>query len=176
MTAVESLVVRELKGVGVAFTPNLDAMLMFHGLSYKPPHEYESVYQVVAPPLNNDPRVMSRASRIAYVPAFSWSTFEVVLAPFKLTSFGLRVLDNLRTLQPRFPRYKCFTQWDAAKRRHVVYFDDLSEQELGVILGTKWPTRDEILDTLQVAAFDNLDALAAANAEIHALVHSREVQ
>jgi hypothetical protein len=176
MAAVESLAIKELKGVGQTFTANVDVMLSFHGLVYKPPSEYETIYQVIAAPLINDPRVMSRATRIAFVPAFSWSTFEVVLVPFKLTTFGRKVLDDLVKLKPTFPRHKTFVQWESTKKRHIVYFADLSEQELATIVEVRWPAQEQILEALQATAFDNLDDLLGANEEIRALVTSKEVK
>jgi hypothetical protein len=174
MAAVESLTVQECKGVGQTFSANMDGMLSFHGLVYK--HEYETTYQVIAGPLLNDPRVMSRATRIAFVPAYSWSTFEVVLLPVKLTIYGRRVLEDLWKVQPEFPNRKTFVHWDPAKKRHIVFVDDLCDQECSIIAGVKWPTKEQILEALQATAFDNLDDLVGANEEIRALVTSKEVR
>jgi hypothetical protein len=71
LQTVESLCVRELKGVGAMFTPNLTGILVFMGLVYKPYGEYESQYQIIAGQLMNDPRVMKYAKRIVFIPAFS---------------------------------------------------------------------------------------------------------
>jgi hypothetical protein len=176
LAPVESLTVRELKGVGQTFTAQLDLMLAFHGLAYKGQNEYETQYQVIAPPLSHDPRVMSRVTRIAFVPGFAWATFEVVLLPIKLSAFGRRILDDLAKLKPRFPNYKSFIQWQATKKRHVVYVHDLSAQEASIIADVKWPTKHQILEALQLAAYDSLEDLMAANEEIRALVTSKEVK
>jgi hypothetical protein len=176
LTAVESLTVKELKGVGATFTANLGAMLMFLGLVYKPQNEYETYYQIIAPPLDKDPRVLKQAKRIAIVPAYSWATFEVVLMPVKQTTFGRKIVEDLSKLKARFGQVKTFVQWDDDKHRHVVYFDDLSSQELTVIAEVKWPTRQEILEALRTTAFDDLNDLVAANPDIRALVYSKEVK
>src|SRR5262245_54377543 len=176
LAPVESLTVRELKGVGETFTAQLGLMLAFHGLAYKGQHEYETQSQVIAPPLSHDPRVMSRVTRIAFVPGFAWATFEVVLLPIKLSAYGCRILDDLAKLKPRFPNYKCFVQWQATKKRHVVYVHDLSAQEASIIADAKWPTKRRVLQALQFTSFDNLEDLMTVNEELRALVTSKEVK
>src|SRR5262249_8877005 len=130
LQTVESLSVRELKGVGAMFTSNLTATLVFFGLVFKPQGEYETLYQIVTGSLVSDPRIMRYAKRIAFVPVFSWSSFEMVLLPVKLTSYGRRVLDDLQKLQPRFPNFKSFIEWDPNRKRHVLHWDVLTNQEL----------------------------------------------
>ena len=60
MGMVESLLVREMKGVGAMFTPNLEAALTFYSLIYKPEGEFDPRFQIVTGDLLNDPRVMRR--------------------------------------------------------------------------------------------------------------------
>jgi hypothetical protein len=175
LQAVETLTIRERKGVGATFTPNIADALMFHGMVYKPQGEFETKHQIVAGALLTDPRIVNRASRIAFVPALDWSEVSVVLMPLKLNTYGQRVLADLQKLQPLFPHYKAFIQWVESKRRHVVYFDDLSENEKSVIEKVKWPTQEQMLDALSAAAYDNIDDLAAANEEVRALLQSQEV-
>lgn len=177
VATVESLDVRELKGVGASFTPNVDAAMAFHGLVYKPQGEFEAAHQILTGSLLNDSRVMSRVQRITFVPAFIWNALEVVLLPIRLTSFGQRVLLDLQKLQPKFPQFKCFIQWNEAKKRHIVHYDDqLSEPELRAIKDVRWPTREQILEALSANAFDNLGELAAANEDVKALLAAKEVE
>jgi hypothetical protein len=176
MVEVELLVVKELMGTDQLFTPNLSAMLCFQGLVYKPQNKYEKQYQIIAPPLNNDPRVMRRATIIAFTPAYSWSTFEVVLRPVRLSIHGRRVLDDLLTLKPTSLHHKVYVVWDETKSRHVVGSDQLSEQERSIIDGVKWPSKERILETLQAIAFDNLEDLIGANEQIRTLVTFKEVR
>ncbi|GMV82500.1 MAG: hypothetical protein AMXMBFR7_36840 [Planctomycetota bacterium] len=173
--AVESLEVRELRGVGATFTPKLDAALSFHGLAYKPEGEFEAIHQILAGPLLRDPRVLPRARRLLFVPAFAWATFEVVLMPLSLTRFGQRVVADLRQLQPRFPHYKTFKEWSDSKRRHVIHLLDLTETERDAIVQVAWPDQDAIIDALQAVAYDDINALAADNAEIRTLLAAKEV-
>jgi hypothetical protein len=173
---VDTLVVRELRGVGIMFTPKLDALMNFHGLVYKPAGEYQANYQIVTGPLLNEPRVSRSAKIISFAPTFSWSNHEVVLTPFKLTTFGRLVLDALHKLNHRFPSYKAFVVWDASRRRHVVHYDDLTPQEQAVIDGVTWPGEAAILEALTPIAYDNLDDLAAANDDIRALIRFTEVE
>jgi hypothetical protein len=100
----------------------------------------------------------------------------MVLLPVKVTTYGRRVLDDIQKLQLRFPNFKVFIEWDGTRKRHVVHWDELTEQEHGVILSVKWPGRDEILEALGAAAYDDLEALAAANEDIRTLLRSHEVR
>ena len=175
LQAVETLTIRERKGVGATFTPNVAATLMFHGLVYKPQGEFDGLYQIIAGPLLHDPRIANRATRIAFVPALDWSAVEVVLVPIKLSKHGQRVLSDLQKLEPRFPAYKAFIQWVETKRRHVVYFDELSEPEGAIIAKVKWPTQEQMLDALSAVAFETIEDLAAANEDVRALLKSRQV-
>jgi hypothetical protein len=174
--AVEALTVRELKGVGASFTPHLELAVVLYGLAYKPPPGFETVYQIVAGPLLADARVLGQARRLAFVPAFSWATLEVVLMPINLSRFGHLVLIDLQRLQPSFPSFKAFVQWSEAKKRHIVYRDELTAQEAGVIEKVRWPTREQVLEALSTSAYDDIDDLAAANEEVGALLRSREVR
>jgi len=173
---VESLVVREKKGAGSTFTPNTGIALSFHGLAYKPPDEFETIYQIITGALLNDPRIASRAKKIVFVPSLDWSSHELILVPLKLTKFGARVFLDFKKLESQFPHFKVFAEWDEIKRRHVVHQLDLSVPEREIITRTKWPTRDEILDALSAEAYDNIDDLGSDNADIAALISSREVE
>jgi hypothetical protein len=176
LQTVESLTVRDLKGPGAMFTPNLSGALAFFGLVYRPPGEYETQYQIVAGPLLSDPRIMKYAKRLAFVPVYSWSSYEILLLPIKLTTFGRRVLDDLKTLQTRSPGFKAFVEWDPTRKRHVVYWDPLTEQEKPFLNAVKWPGCDEICDALSAVAFDDLGDLTQANEDIRLLLQSREVE
>jgi hypothetical protein len=173
---VEILCVREVKGVAAYFTPNLGATLTFHGLVYKPQDEYETHYQIVSGRLQDEPRVMRYAKRIGFVPAYVWSSSDIALLPYKLTTFGRRVLHDLQELQPRFPDLKIFVEWDGTCKRHVVHYEDLTDQEKAVIAKIAWPSREQILDALSATAYDDLSELIEANEDIKALFRSREVQ
>jgi hypothetical protein len=174
--SVESLAVKELKGVGANFTSNIAGVLMFFGLAHKPQGEFETRHQVLAGNLMTDPRLMGRAQRIAFVPAFSWAANEVVLMPVKLNTYGQRVLQDLQKLHDTvYPDFKAFVQWNESKRRHVVSYDALTEQEKAVIAKVKWPTQDEIVEALSASAFDNIEDLAAVNDEVRTLLHAQEV-
>ncbi len=175
-TAVETLDVRELKGIGATFTPNMAQALPFRGLEYKPEGEFDAVYQIIAGPLLHDPRIVGRLKTITFVPAYAWSTCEIVLAPFKGTKFGMRVLHCLRSLQPEFPNVKVFVEWNESRKRHLVQSMAMTSQERDLISKVAWPTRDQVLDALSMTAFDSLDDLTAANDEIRALLNSREVE
>jgi hypothetical protein len=176
LQTVDTLSVRELKGIGAMFTPNLSGILVFLGLVYKPPGEYETLHQIITGPLTSDPRVMKYAKRIAFVPAYSWSAFEMVLQPIRLTTFGCRVLDDLKKLAGRVPDFKAFIEWDATRKRHVVHWYELTEQELSVVAAVKWPSREEILEALSAVAYDDMNDLAQANEDIRTLLRSREVE
>lgn len=176
LQAVTTLSVRELKGVGAMFTPKASGALTFLGLVYKPLNEYETIHQILAGPLQNDPRVMRYAKRITFVPAFSWATFEVVLVPVKVTTFGRRVLEDMQKLATQFPHFKIFVEWDANRKRHVVYRNGLSEQEESLIASVKWPSQEEILDALSASAYEDLEDLKSANDDIRTLLQSREVE
>ena len=119
---------------------------------------------------------MRYAKRISFLPVFSWATFEVVLLPVKETTYGRRVLDDLRKLAPQFPHFKVFVEWDASRKRHVVYRNVLNDQEVSLIAGVKWPSHEEILDALSATAYDDLEDLKAANDDIRTLLQSREVE
>lgn len=173
---VALLTVRELKGIGATFTPNMLAALAFHGLIYRAPGEFESTYQILNGPLLHDPRLLARARRIAFVSAFDWSAMEVVLYPLRLTKFGEHVRLALQKLHGDFPNVKVFVQWSEAKKRHTVHRIKLTGQEAGIISQVAWPDRDQILEALSATAFDSLDDLAAANDEIRTLLSAREVE
>jgi hypothetical protein len=172
---VEQLVVRQMKGPGQMFTADLDSALNFLGLVHKPAGEFEERYEILADNLLKDPRLARLAKRVAFVPAFAWTTFEVVLMPVKVTSFSQRVVADLAKLKPRFPSYKAFIQWDDSKRRHVVYQEDLTAHEAELIHKVTWPTRDQILEALEVTAYDDLAALCEVNDEVRTLLSAREV-
>ena len=174
-TAVESLVVREMKGIGSTFTPNMALQLTFLGLVYKPEGEFDATYHLLAGPLLTDMRLAGRAKHLTFVPAFSWPTHELVIAPFKRTRMGNRVLEDLQTLTPLFPNYKTFVEWSDAKRRHIVRQIQLTEQERETIASLQWPTPDQVIDALQIVAFDDIGDLAAANDEVRLLLTAKEV-
>lgn len=175
-TPVESLVVRELKGIAAAFTPNTSRALQFRGFVYKPEGEFEACHQIIAGELLSDPRIASRASTIIFIPSFAWSTCEVVLAPFKSSRHGMRQVTTFQGLQPRFPNFKLFSEWNSSKLRHVVHEVEMTPQERELISKVSWPTREQILEALQVTAFDNIEGLAAANTDIATLLTSREIE
>jgi hypothetical protein len=175
-TPVEQLLVREVKGIGAPFTPNLKTALSFYGLVHKPEGEFDKVYQPVGGSLLNDPRVAGRLRTIIFVPAFLWATLEVVIAPWRMTTYGAHVLQALQSLQPQFPNFKVFVEWSEQKKRHVVRENDMTPQEQELISKFTWPTKVQIIEALQMCAFDNIDDLAAANAEIKTLLSSREVE
>lgn len=172
---VQQLGVREFKGVGSQFTAHIDSALAFHGLVHQPPGEYETHYQIIAGDLLKDPRIVRLAKRIAFIPVYAWSAFEVALMPLKVTTFGQRVIADLTKLRAKFPLYKAFVTWDAGKKRHVVYEESLSPGEAELIGGVAWPSREEIAAALEVTAFDDLTDLMAANEEVHTLLTAREV-
>jgi hypothetical protein len=175
LRTIDNLMVRELKGLGTMFTPNVDAALDFFGLAYKPRGVFETQYQIIAGPLLNDPRVKRLASPVSFVPAFSWSTLEVVLAPYKLTAHGQRTLQLLRKLNNRFPNFKVLVEWVATRQHHVVRYSELSPNEMALIDGVHWPTADEVLEALGAVAFNNLDKLMAANEIVRQSISAREV-
>jgi hypothetical protein len=82
----------------------------------------------------------------------------------------------LKKLQPRFPDFRAFIEWDATRKRHVVHWEALTEQERGVIATVNWPAQEEILEALSAVAYDDLDDLAEANEDIRTLLRSREVE
>jgi hypothetical protein len=165
-----------MKGISQTFTPNLETALPFHGLVSTPPGEFDAVYHIIAGPLLSDPRIAGRVKTITFVPAFSWSTFEVVLVPFKGTKFGMRVQQDLGSLKPQFPNVKVFVEWDALKKRHVVQSLPMTAQEQELISKVIWPSRVQIIEALQISAFDDINDLAAANDEIRTLLSARMVE
>jgi len=173
---VESLEIRDLKGPGCPYTPNLEVQVPLPGLVYKPHGEYQDVHQIIAGHLLDDPRVMKRSRRIIFVPAFSWSTLEMVLVPYKCTRFGRRVLEDLRTVQPMFPNLKVWVEWDDLRRRHFVNYDELTQQEARMLASAKYPTFEQALDALSAYAFDNIKDLIAVNDEMRIVCSSKEVQ
>jgi hypothetical protein len=173
---VESLRVQELKGVGAWLTPQLTGAVVLLGLVYRPPGEYAAAYQILGPSLQDHPLLRRYAKPIAFVPVYSWCTLEVVLMPVKLTSFGRLIIDDLRKLAPRFPHFKAFLEWDGARRRHLVHYDELPPHEKSVIDAVQWPRLEEVLETLSAAAYDSLDDLMEANEDIHAVRRSRVVE
>jgi hypothetical protein len=173
---VEPLEVREFKGVGAMFTPRLDDAVQFHGLVYRPPGEFNGRHQIITGPLLQDARVMRHARRIAFIPVYGWSAFEVALMPIKVSSFGQRIIEYLRRLSPMFPNFKAFVEWDGGKHRHVVYEARLSHQEAEQIRGVRWPTRDEVVEALEAYAYDTLEALMQHNENVRLQITCREVQ
>jgi hypothetical protein len=173
--AVESLSVRVLKGVGASFTPYLNAMLTYFGLEYAPRGEFQKQYQIVDGPLLDDPRVMRHARRIAFVPVYSWSTYELSLLPVKQSIHGRRVLDDLKKLQPRFPNFQAYIEWVDNRKRHVVYSYPLTAAEQNVITAVKWPTPEEVREALCDIGYDHIDDLAQANDDIRLMLQAREV-
>jgi hypothetical protein len=173
---VDRLAVRELKGAGATFTPNLEGALAFHGLVYKPKGTFEPVHQIICGPLLTNARVVSRAQRVVFVPVFDWGSLEIVLLPIKQTTYGQRVLVDLQQTQKKQSlHFKAFIQWEERRHRHVVYHDDLSEQEKTAVAQAKWPTREQILEDLSTSAYNDINELAEANPEIRTLLRAREV-
>jgi hypothetical protein len=175
-TPIESLEVREMKGIGATFTPNMAVALQFKGLVYKPEGEFESQHQIIAGDLLRDPRVVARTCGILFVPSLAWSTCDLVVVPFKITRFGVRVIRTLQSLEPRFPNFKVFIEWNDRKKKHTVNEVEMTPQECELIAKTVWPSREQLLDALQVVAFDNITELAVANDTIRTLLGSREVE
>jgi hypothetical protein len=175
-TPVEQLLVHEVKGIGAPFTPNLELALSFRGLVYKPEGEFDEIYQLVGGPLLNDSHVAGRLKQIVFIATYLWAQCEVVLAPWKMTKHGAHVVQILQSLQPRFPNVKVFVEWSDLKRRHVVHDVAMTAQERELVSKVTWPTKDQIIYALQLSAYDNIDDLAAANAEIKTLLSSREVE
>ncbi|MDB5306434.1 MAG: hypothetical protein JWO38_636 [Gemmataceae bacterium] len=175
LQAVTQLTVRELKGVGQMFTANMPGAYQFRGVVHKPAGSFESQFQIIAGNALLDPRIARLAQMIAFVPAFAWATFETVLLPVKVTTYGQRVLADLQKLQQSFPSIKCFVQWDDGKRRHVVYRQTLSAAEAEMIGKVAWPDKDAIVDALEVAAFDDIGTLCDANEDIRTLLAAKEV-
>jgi hypothetical protein len=174
LQAVECLAVQEIKGIGAMFTPDLNAKLGFPGLVSK--RGYDNVYQIINGPLLDDPRIMKHASLIAFVPAYNWSTFEVVLRPVKKSGPGVRMLADFERLQAHFPNYNAYVEWDDVRFRHIVRWTMLTSQEQGVIGQVKWPTQAQIISALNPLAYDNLDDLAQVNDNVRLMLQSREVQ
>jgi hypothetical protein len=173
---VDRLAVRELKGAGATFSPNLEGALAFHGLVYKPKGAFEAAHQIIFGPLLTNARVVSRAQRIVFLPVFDWGSLEIVLLPVKQTTYGQRVLVDLQQLQKKHSLHvKAFIQWEERRRRHVVYHDDLSQQEKTAIGQVKWPTREQILEDLAASAYNDINELADANQDIRTLLSAREV-
>ena len=174
LQAVECLAVQEIKGIGAMFTPDLNAKLEFSGLVYK--RKFDKVYQIINGPLLDDPRIMKHASLIAFVPAYNWSTFEVVLRPVKKSGPGVRMLAAFEKLQAHFPNYNLYVDWDEDRFRHDVQWTMLTPQEQEVIRQVKWPTQEQIISALNPLAYDNLDDLAQANDNIRLMLRSQEVR
>lgn len=175
ITAVESLEIRELKGIWSPFTPYFEGMLTFHTIVYKPKGAFETVYQILGKKLHSDPRIIQRARRVTFLPVYSWATAETVIMPIKMSTYGARVLGALKKLQPQCPNVKAYVEWSQATKRHVVSRDDLSNQEQEVIKCLRWPTSEEMLDALSDSAFDNIEDLAAVNDDVNAFLRAREV-
>jgi hypothetical protein len=176
ITPIDSLVVTEMKGAGATFTPNLDAALQFKGLAHKPPGEFNTQYQIIAGSLLSDPRIVGRSSGIVFVPALAWSTCEVVIVPFKATRFGIRVVQTLQSFQHRFPRFKVFVDWSDLKKRYVVHEVTMTPAEQETIDKTEWPSREQVLNALEVLAYESVENLAAANDTIRILLAAKEVE
>ena len=173
---VEQLEIREMRGIGVTFTPNLAEAQVFKGLVHQPEGEFETTYQIIAGSLLHDQRILSRSRSITFIPSFSWQTCEVVIVPFKSTRYGTRVLQTLRSMHHRFPAYKVYVEWNELKRRQVVHEMVMTPEERELISRIIWPTRAQVIEALQMSAYDNLDELAAANEKIRILLQSREVE
>lgn len=172
---VTQLGIRLLKGVGQMFTSNLEHAYQFRGLVHKPAGSFEEAYQIIAGDILTDPRIARLTQAIAFIPCYAWSTFEVVLHPLKLTTYGQKVLADLSKLQREFPRYKAFIQWEDGKHRHVVYRQTISAAETELIDKVQWPDKDTILAALELTAFDSIAALSQANDDIRTLLSAQEV-
>lgn len=175
-TPVELLLVRELKGPGATFTPFLSEAVAFRGLVYQPHGEYETQYQLLAESLLSHPRILPRLKVITFVPAFAWPTLEVVIVPIKRTRHGILVWQSLNKLADRLPDLKVYIEWDLAKRRHLVQQLALSAEERELLARIERPTRDQVIEALQMHAFGSLEDLVAANDEIRTVLQAREVK
>jgi len=173
---VESLMVQELRGPGAAFTANLEHALIFNGIAYRPKGAFETTYQIVAGPLLTDSRVLGRMYRIIFLPAFAWTSLEMVLLPIKLSKYGQRVLVDLQSQNPHFPTIKSYIEWSGAKHRHVVYVAELRPHERSIIEKVVWPTREHVQEALSLYAYDNINDLAVTNEDVRILLTSREVK
>jgi hypothetical protein len=174
--AVEVLEVRELKGAGKSFTPDVASALTFLGIAYKRPDKFDPTYQIIVGDLQFEPLIVSLARPLVFVPVFSWSTQEVVLLPIKINNFGERILIALQKVQPAFPNIKVFIRWNDVKRRFDVKRIQMTDQEAAIIRRVCWPSREQILDALNPNAFEDMEGLAAANEEIKILLGAREVE
>jgi hypothetical protein len=173
---VEALVVREKKGPGATFSPQLEGALPFYGLVNKPLDAFEAEYQIISGSLLHDPRITSRAKTLAFIPAYDWSAHEMILVPLKMNKYGTRVMLDLQKVAAKTAMFKAFIEWSESLRRHVVHYNILTDAEKELLTTVKWPTREEMLDALSAVAFDNIDDLAAANAEIAMLLGAVEVK
>lgn len=173
---VDRLIVREISGIGRMFTPNLEQAYQFRGIAHKPPGSFETAYQIVAGAAGTDPLIAPLVRGIAFVPVLDWGSRDVVLRPVKMTTHGQYVIADLRTLQARFPGYKCYVVWDNAKRRHVVRWQDTNEAETEIVRAVDWPDVEVITEALASDAYDSVDMLAEVNEDVRALVNSREVR
>jgi hypothetical protein len=172
---VTILPVRELKGLGQVFTPDLGNALQICGLVHKSPGGFDTCYQLLCGPAANDPRIAQLARWIAFVPSFAWDSLEVVLRPVPLTVYGQYLIRGFTKLQGLFPTFKVSVQWHATKRRHSIYHNPLSPDEAKLIGGVKWPDAEAIREALEPAAFDSVEALAGANEAVRTLLTAREV-
>ncbi len=172
---VQRLGVREVKGAGNWFTPNLDCAFWVRAIAFKPPGSFDAQYQIVAGSALEDPRVARLTHLTAFIAAYAWSTTEVVLLPQKLSSHGQRVVADLRTLQHEFPNFKVFKLWDEAKHRHVVYRESLSPGEAALMSGVEWPDLAAFTEALELTAYHSVEDLRAVNDDVRAMLGAREV-
>lgn len=172
---VESLRVREMKGIGSTFTPNLSTSLTFKGIVYTPSHGYEKEYHLLGKNLLAESRLAAHIQAITFTAALDWSTCDVVLMPIKATRLGRLVMQDLVKEQPHFSHRKYYIEWVQTKRRHVLNQAELTGDEIELLGKAHWPTQEEIIGALQVTAFDNLNELVEANAEVRLIINSREV-
>lgn len=176
IAAVESLVVRDLKGPGAIFSAKLESALTYHCLISKHKGTFKDRFDVIAGSLLADPRLTGSLRRVTFIPAFHWGEMETVLLPIKDTEFGKQVLIDLHKVQSQKPLVKTYIQWSDDRGRHVVYFDELTPQQAEIIAKVSWPTTAQIQDALSGYAYDTLEDLAAANENVKAMLTAREVE
>ncbi len=173
---ISQLAIRDLKGPGGVYTPNLAHALKLKGIIHKPPGQYQSDYQLLAGAPIRDARLASLIKVIAFVPAFVWSSLELVLLPIPMTTNGNRVFSDLQKLTTSYElKFKAYTVWDSTQFRHRIFRVGLDEGEVAVIDGIPWPTKEEILDVLQESAFDDVAALAKVNDNVRTILTATEV-
>jgi hypothetical protein len=175
LRTVARLAVREMRGPGQKFTPNLSATYQFRGLTYRPAGTYGAQYHLLTETALQDHRLARWARPIAFILSFSWESLEPVLVPMKLTSFGQEVLRDLTKIPVAFPDFRAYVEWDQDRHRHVVAWEQLTGDEKSLVQGVEWPGRDTILDALDPLAYDSADALASVNEDVKTRLAAREV-